>query len=195
MNSVQITGNLTKDPIVRATKTGKAVASMTVAVNTRYTVQGQEQEMTAWVPVVAWGNLAEEAREKLKKGSYVFVEGRINTRSWDDDKQQRHWVTEIVARIIAPPFRARKAEGQPAWGRGNSQPEWGGDPSGYYPQDRSGGQPVMGGAAGGMPGPSGGQDRGNFGQFGPARTERGPMEQTQLGFPSGNKDADEEIPF
>lgn len=195
MNSVQITGNLTKDPVVRATKTGRSVASMTVAVNTRYTVQGQEKEMTAWVNVTAWGSLAEEAGQKLKKGAYVFVEGRINTRSWDDDKQQRHWVTEIVARIIAQPFHSRKPEGQSPWRRETGQPGWGGDPSGYYPQDRSGGQPVMGGAAGGMPGPSGGQDRGNFGQFGPAKAEKAQMKQETLGFPSGNKDVDEEIPF
>lgn len=181
MNSVQITGNLTKDPVVRATKTGRAVASMTVAVNTRYTVQGQEKEMTAWVNVTAWGSLAEEAGQKLKKGAYVFVEGRINTRSWDDDKQQRHWVTEIVARIIAQPFHSRKPEGQPPWSRETGQPGWGGDPSGYYPQDRSGGQPVMDGAAGGIPAPS--QDRGNFGQFGEVRGEQVPPPK------------DEDLPF
>ena len=87
MNSVQITGNLTKDPVVRATKTGRSVASMTVAVNTRYTVQGQEKEMTAWVPVTAWGSLAEEA------GMMISSSATGSRKSWPESLPS-HFVQE-----------------------------------------------------------------------------------------------------
>ena len=144
MNSAQITGRLTKDPVIRATKTGKQVASFTVAVNTRFSggaaAGGQDREMTAWLPVVAWGHMAEEVRNKLHKGSYVFIEGRIDTRSWDDDKQQRHWVTEINARIISLPFSRREGTGDQArqWGDGQwGDGEWSGEGGPQVPPSNS----------------------------------------------------------
>ncbi len=105
MNSVQIIGNLTRDPMVRATKAGRAVASFTVGVNRNYiTPQGEQKEITDWITVVAWGNLAEAVGNRLKKGTRVFVEGRYTTRSYDDQTGQRRWVTEVTANMVAVPL-------------------------------------------------------------------------------------------
>lgn len=105
MNIVQITGNLAKDPTIRATKTGKPVASLSIAVNRKITKQnGDTLELTDWVNVTAWGNLAEAVGNELTKGSYVFIEGRYSTRSYDTPDGQRRYVTEVVANMIAKPI-------------------------------------------------------------------------------------------
>ena len=115
MNTVQITGNLAKDPIIRVTKTGKPVASFAIAVNRRITKQnGDTLELTDWVNVTAWGNLAEAVGNELTKGSYVFIEGRYATRSYDTPDGQRRYVTEVVANMIAKPIgRNMKASDVP----------------------------------------------------------------------------------
>lgn len=106
MNSVQIMGNLARDPNIRATKTGKAVASFTVAVNRNYTTpQGEQKEVTDWVNCIAWGNLAEAVGNQLKKGSRVFVEGRFTTRSYEDQSGQKRWISEVNANFIAVPLQ------------------------------------------------------------------------------------------
>lgn len=105
MNSVQIMGNLGRDPVMRATKTGRAVASFSVAVSRMYTTpQGEQKEITDWINVVAWGNLAEAVGNQLKKGSRVFVEGRFTTRSYDTPDGQRRWVSEVTANFVALPI-------------------------------------------------------------------------------------------
>lgn len=105
MNTVQITGNLAKDPIIRVTKTGKPVASFSIAVNRRITKQnGDTLELTDWVNVTAWGNLAEAVGNELTKGSYVFIDGRYATRSYDAPDGQRRYITEVVANMIAKPI-------------------------------------------------------------------------------------------
>lgn len=105
MNSVQVMGNLARDPVVRATKTGRAMASFTVAVNRSFTTpQGEQREITDWINVVAWGNLAEAVGNQLKKGSRVFVEGRFTTRSYDTPDGQRRWVSEVTANFVALPI-------------------------------------------------------------------------------------------
>lgn len=110
MNTVQITGNLAKDPIIRATKTGKAVASFSVGVSKRITKQnGDILDLTDWVNVTAWGKLAEAAGNELTKGSYVFIEGRYSTRSYDTPDGQRRYVTEVVANMIARPIGSRQS--------------------------------------------------------------------------------------
>ena len=118
MNTVQITGNLAKDPIIRVTKTGKPVASFSIAVNRRITKQnGDTLELTDWVNVTAWGNLAEAVGNELIKGSYVFIEGRYATRSYDTPDGQRRYVTEVVANMIAKPIgRNMKASDVPISG-------------------------------------------------------------------------------
>jgi len=118
MNTVQITGNLAKDPIIRVTKTGKPVASFSIAVNRRITKQnGDTLELTDWVNVTAWGNLAEAVGNELTKGNYVFIEGRYSTRSYDTPDGQRRYVTEVVANMIAKPIgRNMKASDVPISG-------------------------------------------------------------------------------
>ena len=103
MNSVQVMGNLARDPVVRATKTGRAMASFTVAVNRSFTTP-QGEQITDWINVVAWGNLAEAVGNQLKKGSRVFVEGRFTTRSYDTPDGQRRWVSEVTANFVALPI-------------------------------------------------------------------------------------------
>ena len=105
MNSVQILGNLGRDPVIRATKTGRSVASFSVAVSRTYTTpQGEQRELTDWINVVAWGPLAEAVGNQLKKGTRVFVEGRISSRSYDAQDGTKRYVTEVVANTIAIPI-------------------------------------------------------------------------------------------
>ncbi|MDP2661081.1 MAG: single-stranded DNA-binding protein [Dehalococcoidia bacterium] len=93
-----IIGNLGKDPEMRYTPDGKAVTSFTVAVNRRSSAPGGDQkEETEWFRVVSFGKLAETCNEFLAKGRKVFVEGRLQTRSWDGQDGQKHTIVEIVA--------------------------------------------------------------------------------------------------
>lgn len=113
MNIVEVTGNLTKDPTIRATKTGKTVATFTVASNRNYTTpQGEVRQLTDWVNVVAWGGLAEAAGNQLKKGSRVFVEGRYSTRSYDAQDGTKRYVTEVNANMIALPISTMASQGK-----------------------------------------------------------------------------------
>ena len=109
MNSVQVLGNLTRDPQIRATKTGRAVASFSIAVNRSYTTpQGEARELTDFINVVAWGGLAESVGNQLKKGTRVFVEGRYSTRSYETQDGSRRYVTEVIANMIAKPLDTRQ---------------------------------------------------------------------------------------
>ena len=113
MNSVQVLGNLTRDPQIRATKTGRAVASFSIAVNRSYTTpQGETRELTDFINVVAWGGLAESVENQLKKGARVFVEGRYSTRSYEAQDGARRYVTEVVANLIALPLRNNAQPGK-----------------------------------------------------------------------------------
>jgi len=83
---------------MRYTPSGKPVTSFSVAVSRGCTTSaGERREATEWFNVVAWGNLAEVSNQFLRKGSRVYVEGRLQTRSWDDPDGQRHSRTEVVA--------------------------------------------------------------------------------------------------
>jgi single-strand DNA-binding protein len=93
MNRVLLTGRLTRDPELRTTSSGKSVTQFSVA--SHEFVGGKERP--EFHDVVAWGRLAETAGRYLSKGQLVAVEGRIQTRTWDDDQGKRHWRTEIVA--------------------------------------------------------------------------------------------------
>ena len=99
LNKVQLIGNLGKDPEVKYTPSGTAVAKITLATNERFKDKdGQWQDRTEWHNVVLWQRLAEIAGEYLKKGGKVYVEGRLQTRSWDDKQtNQKKYMTEVVA--------------------------------------------------------------------------------------------------
>ena len=94
MNKVLLTGRLTRDPEMRSLASGKNVTTFTVASNE---FVGGGKEKSEYHPVVAWDRLAEIAGRYLGKGQQVAIEGRLQTRSWDDEKGARHWKTEVVA--------------------------------------------------------------------------------------------------
>jgi single-strand DNA-binding protein len=98
LNKVFLTGRLTRDPEVRFTPGGTPVANFAVASNRRFRDQsGEWKEETTFVNVVAWQALAERIRDTLHKGSPVLIEGRIQTRSWENDQGQRRTAFEINA--------------------------------------------------------------------------------------------------
>lgn len=100
MNTVQILGNLARDPEVRYTNTGKAVATFTVAASNTYIDSNNEtKEQTAFINCVAWGKLGESVGN-LRKGNRAFVEGRLQTRSYETTDGQKRYVTEVVAGFI-----------------------------------------------------------------------------------------------
>lgn len=97
MNKVILMGRLTRDPEVRYTQTNNTlVASFSLAVNRRFVRQGEERQAD-FINIVAWGKQGEFCSKYFKKGQQVGIIGRIQTRTWDDDKGQRHYVTEVVA--------------------------------------------------------------------------------------------------
>ena len=99
VNKVILVGNLGKDPEVKYTPSGTAVAKFSLATNEGYKDKaGQWQERTEWHNIVAWQRLAEIVGEYVKKGSKVYIEGRLQTSSWDDKETgQKKYKTEIVA--------------------------------------------------------------------------------------------------
>ena len=101
MNSVQILGNLARDPELRFTKTGRAVAIFTVAATNTYidSTTNETKEQTAFINCVAWGKTG-EAVSACKKGERLFVNGRIQTRSYDTQDGQKRYVTEVVADFV-----------------------------------------------------------------------------------------------
>ena len=100
MNTVQILGNLTKDVEVRYTKSGKAVATFTVAAsNTYIDSNGETKEQTAFINCVAWGKQG-ELLQQYRKGNRLFVEGRLQTRSYEAQDGQKRYVTEVVANFV-----------------------------------------------------------------------------------------------
>ena len=100
MNSVQILGNLTKDVEVRYTKSGKAVATFTIAAsNTYIDSNGETKEQTAFINCVAWGKQG-ELLQQYRKGDRLFVEGRLQTRSYETQDGQKRYVTEVVANFV-----------------------------------------------------------------------------------------------
>ena len=97
LNKVMIIGNLGSDPEMRYTPTGRPVTSFSMATSRSWvTSEGEQREATEWFRVVAWGNLAEICNRYLSKGSRVYVEGRLQTRSWEN-QGQKHYRTEVVA--------------------------------------------------------------------------------------------------
>jgi single-strand DNA-binding protein len=98
LNKVFLIGNLGRDPEVRSTPSGQAVANFTLATSRRWKDKsGQRQEQTEWHTIVVWGKQAEIAGQYLTKGKQIFVEGRLQTRSWEDRTSgEKKYRTEIV---------------------------------------------------------------------------------------------------
>ena len=163
MNSVEIEGNLARDPIIRATKTGRAVASFTVATSRRYvTPQGEPKEQTAYINVTAWGTLAETVGNCLKKGYRCKVSGYYNTRSYDDQNGQRHWISEVVAEGIWQPLTPKETSPTPpTYGDQWSQEQ--------KPANNNYGQSA--------------QSNSGFDQFGPSQQDKAPFPESSEEIP------------
>ncbi len=101
LNKVLLIGNLTRDPELRYIPSGSAVTSFTLAMNRVYKLQtGEKKEEVSFVRVVVWGRLAEVCNDYLKKGNPVFVEGRLQSRSWDGPDGQKRSALEVIAANI-----------------------------------------------------------------------------------------------
>lgn len=97
MNKVLLTGRLTRDPEIRALASGSSVATFAVATNE---FRGNGKERAEFHNVVVWDRLAQVCGQYLGKGQQVAIEGRLQTRQWDDDRGTRHWKTEVVATSV-----------------------------------------------------------------------------------------------
>lgn len=110
MNKAILIGRLGKDPDVRYTPDGKIVTIFSLATDETYKDKnGEKVQKTEWHRIVTWGKLAEICGEHLKKGSQVYVEGRIQTRSWEDKEGNKKYTTEIIAGDIE--FLGKKESG------------------------------------------------------------------------------------
>jgi single-strand DNA-binding protein len=112
LNKVILIGNLGRDPELRYTANGQPVATFTLATTESWTNKsGERDQRTEWHRVVAWGKLAELAGEYLSKGRQVYVEGRLQTREWEDKEGQKRRTTEVNAQQLL--FLGRRDGGAP----------------------------------------------------------------------------------
>ena len=135
LNKVMLIGNLGKDPEVRYTTSGQGVASFSLATTEKYkNKSGEWEEKTEWHNVVLWGKLAEIAKDYLSKGKTAYIEGRLQTRKWQDKDGRDRYTTEIVGdrlQLLSP-----KGDGARSGGRGGSEPTTAyDDPVGYNQDD------------------------------------------------------------
>jgi single-strand DNA-binding protein len=101
LNKIMVIGYLGRDPEMRYTPSGKSVANFSLAYHRQWkSPKGENQDETEWFNVVAWGKLAEFSKNSMKKGNLVYVEGRLQSRSWQDKDGNQHTSVEIVARDI-----------------------------------------------------------------------------------------------
>ena len=97
LNKIMIIGNLGRDPEMRYTPSGRPVTTFSVGTSRSWNAEGERREETEWFNVVAWGNLAEICKQYLTKGQQVYIEGRLQTRRWEDKEGNKHNSVEIVA--------------------------------------------------------------------------------------------------
>jgi len=98
LNKVMLIGNLGRDPEMRYTPSGRPVTTFSVATSRSWkTSEGERRSETEWFNIVAWGGLAEICNQFLSKGTQVYIEGRLQTRRWEDDNGSKHNTTEVVA--------------------------------------------------------------------------------------------------
>ncbi len=136
LNKVMVIGNLGRDPELATAKNGNQVVSFSVATTERYNDKnGQKQEVTEWHNIVVWGKQAPSIAQYLSKGSSVYVEGKIATRSWEKDGQ-KHYKTEIMANVVQ--FLDSKGSSQDAGGGFQQQQgqQFGGAPQQFGQQQQ-----------------------------------------------------------
>ncbi len=150
LNKCMIIGNLGRDPEMRYTPSGQAVTQFSVATNRNYRdPQGEWQSETEWFRVVVWGDQGERVAEYLRKGHKVYVEGRIQTRQWEDQSGNKRYTTELIANRVTS-LERRDREGEP--------PFPGDAPGGF-----SGGSSSSGSSSGGSGGAGGGSSTASSG--------------------------------
>tara|TARA_B100000676_G_C18025655_1_gene815426 strand:+ start:941 stop:1378 length:438 start_codon:yes stop_codon:yes gene_type:complete len=119
VNKVILVGNLGKDPEVKYLENGTAVANFTVATSESYKdKEGKRIDQTEWHNVVVWRKLAEIAETYLKKGSQIYLEGKLRTRSWEDQQGNKRYATEVVADTFT--MLGKKEESQSSQNAQNS---------------------------------------------------------------------------
>ncbi len=120
VNKVILIGNLGRDPELRYTKSGQAVANFSLATNERWTdKEGAQQERTEWHRIVAWGKTGELCAQYLSKGRTTYVEGRLQTREYEDKEGIKRYTTEVIALNVT--FLGGRGEGSAPSG-GASEP-------------------------------------------------------------------------
>ena len=192
VNKVILIGNLGQDPEVRFMPSGSPVANLRVATTDTWTDRqsGQRQERTEWHSVVLFNRLAEIAQQYLKKGSRVYLEGRLQTRKWQGQDGQDRYTTEIVVNDMQMlDTRSGDFSGQPGAGMPPQQQGGYGAPQGAPAPQQGGGQaPQQGGYGGGQP-----QQRPAPG----GQPQQGGQKQSNYGAPDPGSfdDFDDEIPF
>ncbi|MBI4286240.1 MAG: single-stranded DNA-binding protein [Chloroflexi bacterium] len=131
LNKVMIIGNVGSDPEMRFTPNGRPVTSFRVATNRVYvTPEGERKEETEWFAVVTWNKLAEQCNQFLTKGRLVYAEGRLRTRMWEGQDNQKHYRTEVIANRVsflekrgAAPLPAEDIKGQEGEAGGDLEPD------------------------------------------------------------------------
>src|SRR5512143_2663592 len=117
LNKVMIIGRLGRDPEMRYTPSGRPVTTFSVATSRSWnTSEGERRTETEWFNVVAWGNLAEICKEYLIKNRLVYIEGRLQTRHWDDTEGTKHTSVEIVANEMIMLDERKESESSPESG-------------------------------------------------------------------------------
>lgn len=140
VNKVILVGNLGRDPEVRYTKSGQAVASFSLATSERWTGKdGNKEEKTEWHRIVAWGKLGEICGEYLSKGKQVYIEGRLQTREWEDNDGNKKQTTEIVANNMTMLGQAGGGSGTGGYDGGSSSGGSRGSSGSSTPQGSSSG--------------------------------------------------------
>ena len=142
VNKAILVGNLGKDPELRFTPSGVAVATFSLATSERYKGKdGQQQEKTDWHNIVVWRQLAEICEKYLTKGKQVYIEGKIQTRSYDDKDGNKRYITEIVAdkmQMLGGGDAGNRQESRPAQSPSQERERQPGDPDynpAHFPTD------------------------------------------------------------
>ena len=117
INKVILIGNLGRDPELRYTQSGQAVAHFSLATTDRFSNrEGERQERTEWHRITVWGKTAENCAQYLSKGRSVYVEGRLQTREWEDKEGQKRRTTEVIAQTVQFLGGRGQGAGAPAGG-------------------------------------------------------------------------------
>ncbi len=142
LNKVMLIGNAGKDAELRYLASGRPQSKFSLAVNHRWRNQsGDWEEQTEWFNIVIWGDMAERVSQYITKGKSLYVEGRLQTRSWDDDSGQKHYMTEVNAQTVQ---LLGSREGGQGGGGGGGGDEWNNGGSSYS-RPRGGGGAARGG--------------------------------------------------